>query len=334
MPPHAAKPRRGFGAILAPPIPLRLAGPRPHDIETPRVRILVTGSAGRVGRAIHIRLSRQYGVSGFDIAPSSTTAWVGDLADVGLLRRAMQDADAVVHAAALHAPHVPYVSAARFRQINVDGTRRVLDAATSCGVRRIVFTSTTALYGNAASPADGAAWVDEALPPQPQTIYHHTKLEAEALLREAAVQGGPSVRILRMSRCFPEPADVMAVFRLHRGIDARDVAEAHAAALLHAGPAEATFVISGATPFLREDCPALHREPQALLRQRAPLLASEFRRRGWLLPTRIDRVYVAERAMQALDWRPRYGFEEVLAQFDQHVPEVLPPGNGIAAASE
>ncbi|MDL5367244.1 NAD(P)-dependent oxidoreductase [Xanthomonas sp. NCPPB 2654] len=295
------------------------------------MNIVVTGSSGRIGRAIHVRLSRQHRVAGFDSAPSSTSAWVGDLDDGALLARALQGADAVIHTAALHAPHVPHVSAARFRQVNVDGTRRVLDAAAAAGVRRIVFTSTTALYGSAASPGDTAAWVDETLPPQPQTIYHHTKLEAEALLREAAAQGGPSVRILRMSRCFPEPANLMAVFRLHRGIDARDVADAHAAALVHAGPAEATFVVSGATPFLREDCQALHREPQALLERRAPLLVEAFRQRRWRLPTRIDRVYSAQRAMQALDWRPRYGFEEVLAQYDQHVPEILPPGDGMPA---
>ncbi|MCI2262570.1 NAD-dependent epimerase/dehydratase family protein [Xanthomonas indica] len=295
------------------------------------LKIVVTGSAGRIGRAIHIRLAREHRVSGFDRTPCSTADWVGDLDDAALLARALHGADAVIHTAALHAPHVAHVPAARFRQVNVDGTRRVLDAAAAAGVRRIVFTSTTALYGGAASPDGTAAWVDEALTPQPQTIYHHTKLEAEALLRAAAEQGGPSVRILRMSRCFPEAVNVMAAFRLHRGIDARDVAEAHAAALRHAGPAAATFVISGATPFLREDCAELHRAAPAVLRRRAPELVDAFKQRGWTLPERIDRVYSAQHAMQALDWRPRYGFEEVLVQYDQHVPEVLPPGDGAAA---
>lgn len=295
------------------------------------LKILVTGSAGRVGRAIHIRLAREHRVSGFDRTPCSTADWVGDLDDAALLARAMQGADAVIHTAALHAPHVAHVPAARFRQVNVDGTRRVLDAAAAAGVRRIVFTSTTALYGSAATPDGSAGWVDETLTPQPQTIYHHTKLEAEAVLREAADQGGPSVRILRMSRCFPEPVNVMAAFRLHRGIDARDVAEAHAAALRHAGPAAAMFVISGDTPFLREDCADLHSAAATVLRRRTPALVAAFAQRGWALPKRIDRVYSAQHAMQALDWRPRYGFEEVLAQYDQHVPEVLPPGDGEAA---
>jgi nucleoside-diphosphate-sugar epimerase len=295
------------------------------------LKIVVTGSAGRVGRAIHIRLARQHRVSGFDCTPCSTAEWVGDLDDAALLARALQGADAVIHTAALHAPHVAHVPAARFRQVNVDGTRRVLDAAAATGVRRIVFTSTTALYGSAASPEDTAAWVDETLTPQPQTIYHHTKLEAEALLREAADQGGPIVRILRMSRCFPEAVNVMAAFRLHRGIDARDVASAHEAALLHSGPASATFVISGATPFLREDCVDLHRAAPMVLQRRAPGLVAAFKQRGWALPTGIDRVYSPQLARQGLGWQPRYGFAEVLHQFDTQVPEVLPPNDGRAA---
>lgn len=296
------------------------------------LKIVVTGSAGRVGRAIHIRLAREHHVSGFDRTPCSTAEWVGDLDDGALLARTLQGADAVIHTAALHAPHVAHLPAARFRQVNVDGTRRVLDAAAAAGVRRIVFTSTTALYGSAASPDGTTAWVDETLTPQPQTIYHHTKLEAEALLCEAADQGGPEVRILRMSRCFPEPVNVMAAFRLHRGIDARDVADAHAAAVRHAGPAAATFVISGATPFLREDCADLHSATSTVLRRRAPALVAAFAQRGWALPVRIDRVYSPQRALHTLGWQPRYGFAEVLQQYDTHVPEVLPPNDGRAAS--
>ncbi len=303
----------------------------PMSTPTP-LKIVVTGSAGRVGRAIHIRLAREHHVSGLDRTPCSTTDWVGDLDDAALLARALQGVDAVIHTAALHAPHVAHVPAARFRQVNVDGTRRGVQDAAAAGARRIVFTSTTALYGDAATPDGSAGWVDETLAPQPQTIYHHTKLEAEALLREAADQGGPSVRILRMSRCFPEPVNVMAAFRLHRGIDARDVAEAHAAALRHAGPASATFVISGATPFLREDCAELHTAAPAILHRRAPTLVAAFAQRGWALPERIDRIYSPQRALDALGWQPRHGFAEVLHQYDTHVPEVLPPNDGRAVS--
>jgi nucleoside-diphosphate-sugar epimerase len=288
------------------------------------MKIVVTGSAGRAGRAIHIRLSHEYDVIGIDTTPSSTSEVVGDFTDPTLLARALTGADAVVHTAALHAPHVPYLSEATFRRINVDGTRRLLDAATAAGVKRIVFTSTTALYGAAATPAGRAGWVDEDLSPEPQTIYHHTKLEAEQLLEQAAQQGGPSLRIIRMSRCFPEPVQVMAAFRLHRGVDVRDVAAAHAAAVEHAGAAVERFVISGVTPFLPEDVEALAHDAPAVLTERTPELVRRYAERGWVLPTTIDRVYSPARAIAELGWHPRFDFDEVLSQYDAGVPEVLP----------
>jgi nucleoside-diphosphate-sugar epimerase len=290
------------------------------------MRVAVTGSSGRVGRAIVARLRADgHAVVGFDRAPASTTEVVGDLGDAAALRRALADAEAVVHTAALHAPHVDVLPDAEFQRINVDGTRALLDAASVAGVRRIVLTSTTALYGATAEGVGVAAWIDEDTVPQPQTIYHRTKLAAEALLREAALAGGPTLRVLRMSRCFPEPAPAMAVLRLQRGVDARDVAAAHALALDHAGPPQATFVVSGATPFRRGDAALLATDAAAAIRLRAPALAEAFAVRGWPLPASIDRVYDPARAIADLGWRPRHGFAAVLAAWDAGSPEVLPP---------
>ena len=291
-----------------------------------RRHCLVTGTSGRVGRAISIRLARMgYRVCGIDRSPSSTAQYVGDLGDEPLLRRALDGIDAVIHTAALHAPHVGQLSDAEFQRVNVDATRRLLDLAGAAGVRRIVFTSTTALYGDAATAPGRAVWVDEALEPQPRTVYHRTKLAAEALLREAAGQGGPSLRILRMSRCFPEPANAMAVLRLHRGIDARDVANAHTMAVDHAGESSETFVISGATPFRTEDVERLKSDAPALIAERCPGLVEAFVGRKWTIPQSIDRVYCADAAISRLGWSPRFGFDEVLHQYDEESGEVLPP---------
>lgn len=296
------------------------------------MRVLVTGSSGRVGRAVVARLLADgHAVTGFDRAPASTTDRVADLGDGAALRAALAGADAVVHAAALHAPHVGVLPDADFRRINVDGARALCDAAAAAGVRRIVLTSTTALYGAAADGADAAAWVDEDTIPEPQTIYHRTKLAAEALLREAALRGGPTLRVLRMSRCFPEPTPAMAVLRLHRGVDVRDVASAHALALQHPGSAHDTFVVSGATPFRCEDAALLALDAALAIRRRAPALAEAFAVRGWSLPAAIDRVYDSARAIAGLGWRPRHGFEAVLAAWDAGSPDVLPPARGVGA---
>jgi nucleoside-diphosphate-sugar epimerase len=288
------------------------------------VRVVVTGSAGRVGRAIFTRLSREHEVVGIDRLPASTAVkHVGDVADERFLTMALARADAVVHVAALHAPHVGVVPDAEFERVNVAGTEAVLSAARAAGVGTVVYTSTTALYGHAAVANAHATWIDEDVEPQPRTIYHRTKLAAEKLL-ESAARDGLLVRVLRMSRCFPEPANVMALYRLHRGVDARDVADAHAAALVHPGRRHCTWIISGATPFRTADQGALATDAPAVLRERVPELVAEFDARGWPLPRSIDRVYDPSRAMRELGWRPRYDFREVLAMFDAAHVEVLP----------
>lgn len=223
------------------------------------MRIVLTGSSGRLGRAIFNILAVHHSVVGIDRSPFSTTHLVGDFTDPALLRKAVRDSDAIIHCAALHAPHVGTVSDDEFRRVNVEGTRLLAEAALSAGVSRLIFTSTTALYGHAVVP-DRCIWIDEDTVPQPKSIYHRTKLEAERLLEDMA---GPDLqlRVLRMSRSFPEPANVMAAYRLHRGIDIRDVADAHAAALINGGDHFQRHIIAAGTLFKPEDCEALAVEP-------------------------------------------------------------------------
>lgn len=294
------------------------------------MRVLVTGSSGRIGRAIVVRLAAEHAVVGLDRTPSSTTAIVAALDDTARLRRALDGADAVVHVAALHAPHVGLESDDAFERVNVQGTETLARLAVEAGVRTFVFTSTTALYGVAGAAGAPARWIDEKTTPQPRTVYHRTKLAAERRLAAIAERDDLAVTVLRMSRCFPEPAPAMALHRLSRGVDARDVADAHAAALDERRAAAReryrTFVISGATPFLPEDVAELGSDATRTLARRAPELVDAFARRGWTLPATIDRVYSPARAASELGWRSVHGFAEVLAELDRRSSEVLPPG--------
>jgi UDP-glucose 4-epimerase len=297
------------------------------------VRILLTGSSGRVGRAIAAHLVRSgHEVVGFDSAPGAATDIVADLRDDAALRSAMKSAEAVVHCAALHAPHVGQRPDAEFEAVNVTATRRLLAHCDEFGIGTLVYTSTTALYGHAATPDDAAGWVTEATEPQPRTVYHRSKLAAEALLRQTAGRGRLRVTVLRMSRCFPEAAPLMAAYRLHRGVDARDVASAHGLALRPGDRPWRCFVISGATPFRPEDAAALKCDAPAVIARRAPDLAAAFAARGWALPQSIDRAYVPAAAERELGWRPRFGFAEVLRQLDERSADVLPPQGASGSA--
>ena len=295
------------------------------------MKILVTGASGRIGGAVCRRLAPAHEVTGLDRVPSPNTVLIVDLAAVGsqhaVLRRLLTGVDAVVHCAALHAPQVGLVPDALFEAVNVHATEALALACVDVGVGRFVFTSTTALYGAASTPPDRAGWVDELTLPQPKTVYHRTKLAAEQRLQALAGRSTLAVTVLRMARCFPEPAPRMAVYRLHRGVDERDVADAHALAVqaVPAAGSSRCFVVSGATPFEPADAPLLHHDAPSVIRHRVPALALAFERRGWPLPASIDRVYDPQRAMQHLGWQPRHGFGSVLDQWDRRAPQVLAP---------
>ncbi|KZL11589.1 dTDP-glucose 4,6-dehydratase [Pseudovibrio axinellae] len=287
-------------------------------------KYVVTGSSGRIGRAIHFTLSRNHEVVGVDVTPASSTTLISDICDEDQLKRAFHGADAVFHCAALHAPHVGLKSDEEFQRINVRGTECVIDGAKAEGVPQIIFTSTTALYGDASNLENRAAWITEETEPHPRTIYHRSKIHAEALLRDAA-SSQLNIKVIRMSRSFPEPAPVMATYRLHRGVDARDVADAHLAALKDTGRAFDTYVISGQTPFLADDAHALKTDAASVIRERAPSLAKLFDLHNWALPTSIDRVYAPTKAAKVLSWKSKYDFREVLHQLEKCNSEVLPP---------
>ena len=276
-------------------------------------RVLVTGSSGRVGSAIARHLARDHRVIGVDVLPGTYTRLIGSIEDPDVLARALRDAEAVVHTAALHAPQVHSEPATRFAAVNVDATRRLLELALAHGVRRLVYTSSTSVYGHALVPQDEATWVTEDLTPLPRDVYDETKLAAEALVRAAAAAGTMTCTILRMSRSFPEPAHLMATYRLYRGVDLRDVAQAHALALAHGRAGCETFNISARSPFQPADCRALLADPWKVITGYFPEAAEVYRQRRWPVPSEIDRVYVTAKAEAALGYSPRFNFADLLA---------------------
>lgn len=280
------------------------------------MKVLVTGTSGRIGSAIAARLALRHQVTGVDHRPGMLTAEVTDVRDTARLAPLLAGADAVVHAAALHVPDLAAHDDREFREVNVDATRRLLQAAGEAGVTRFVYTSTTSLYGDAMLPEAGeAVWVTEELAPRPRDIYDETKLEAEESCRAAARQGLACVS-LRMSRCFPEDPRLVAIYRLYRGVDAEDVAQAHELALATGRGGFEVYNISAPPPFVRADCRRLFEDAPAVVLERHPWADAEFRRRGWLLPRSIDRVYVVDRAMSDLGYRPEHDF----AALFRHLP--------------
>ena len=274
------------------------------------MRILVTGAAGLIGSGVAARLKNDHDVVGLDLVSGPHVQIVADCHDVAEWRQELGLVDAIVHVAALHVPHVGARSDAEFRRTNVDATSRLLDLASNVGASHFVLTSTTSLYGHALEPSDRAVWVDETLDPQPRDIYDETKLEAEDLVASAG--GSMTVTSLRMSRCFPEPVDVMAWYRLYRGVDRRDVAEAHALALRRTGT-PTTYLIGAKSPFRPEDCEELLSDAPTVIRRRCPGLIEATEAKGWRPPRSIGRIYDCSLAMRNMGYSPGFGIEQCLA---------------------
>src|SRR5438477_47858 len=104
----------------------------------------------------------------------------GDVRDLSQVRELVAGADVVVHAAAA----LP-IQASRqaIRSVNVDGTENVLRASRDANVRRVVFISSTAVYGIPVKHP-----IEEDDPLVGVGLYGESKIDAEALCRVAAVE--------------------------------------------------------------------------------------------------------------------------------------------------
>jgi UDP-glucose 4-epimerase len=294
------------------------------------VRILVTGSSGHLGEGL-MRTLRDDGadVAGLDILPGAFTDVIGSIADRAFVRRALEGADAVLHTATLHKPHVGSHSRQEFVDTNVTGTLNLLEEAVAAGVTRFVFTSTTSAFGRALTPGPGesAAWITEEVSPIPRNVYGVTKTSAEGLCELIHRDHGLPVLILRTSRFFPEADDrdeVRAAYDdanlkvnelLYRRVDLEDAVTAHRLALERAPKLGfGRYIISATTPFTRDDLAELRTGTPAVVARHVPEYPDIYDRLGWRMLPAIERVYDNARAREQLGWAPRYDFRHALGR--------------------
>lgn len=164
-------------------------------------KVFVTGATGLLGSGLCSRLLEEgASVTGLvraperakDLAARGVTLVQGDLSRTGDdLEAAIQGCEAVLHCAGVMTPDF-VKRRSYFRSVNVEGTRRVAEAALATGVRRFVYVSTAWVYGFDAKPG-----TDESSSRHPsRDSYCDTKLETENLVRElVATRGLPAVMV-------------------------------------------------------------------------------------------------------------------------------------------
>jgi len=155
---------------------------------------LVTGAAGFLGRNLvdallqsGCKVSALVNRTPLARTHANLVQLRGDVRDARAMRDACRGVDTVFHTAASIALLGGRFASAAYReaawQINVDGTRNLLDACEECGVTRLVYTSSVDVcFDGRPAPA-----MNESLPyaSRPKSVYAATKIEAERCVLEA-----------------------------------------------------------------------------------------------------------------------------------------------------
>jgi UDP-glucose 4-epimerase len=163
--------------------------------------VLVTGANGAIGQTLiqHL-LTYGYQVRSLvhNHVPNSSSEAIeilqGDIADTKILREAVNGIDIVFHLAAkLHINNPPLSLKDEYERVNIEGTRRLVEASSEAKVKRLVFFSTINVYG-ASRPEQV---FDESSPLRPDSWYAESKARAEQIV----LKNVPSV-VLRLAAVY------------------------------------------------------------------------------------------------------------------------------------
>jgi NAD dependent epimerase/dehydratase len=162
-------------------------------LELSGQKILVTGADGFIGSHLVEKLvESNYQVRAFvyynsfnnwgwlDTLPKEKLSKIeiitGDIRDQNAVKEAVKGIDVIFHLAALIAIPYSYIAPDSYVDTNIKGTLNVLQAAKDFGVKRILVTSTSEVYGTALYVP-----IDEKHPKQGQSPYSATKIGADFL---------------------------------------------------------------------------------------------------------------------------------------------------------
>ena len=170
------------------------------------MRFLITGGAGFLGSALANRLANaghNVGVlddlsAGDPARLDSKVSFIrGDVSDVPRLWTLLQGVDCVYHLAARVLVPESILYPREYNAVNVGGTVAVMEAMRDAGVKRVVLTSSGAVYGE-----QDVQPVREDLPPNPGSPYAVSKLAAEHYVRTIGALWGIETVILRVFNAY------------------------------------------------------------------------------------------------------------------------------------
>src|SRR5713101_2181442 len=161
-------------------------------------KVLVTGGAGFIGSEItKVCLTAGLDVRVFDLQPAripnASEVLTGSILDPYEISLAVRGCDYVIHAAAALGVQRTEFNRLECLYINIQGTVNVLEAAVKEKVKKILFTSSSEVYGN----GDGTTAIHEESSLNPKSNYAVTKLTGEEYLQAYHQDYGLDYSIVR-----------------------------------------------------------------------------------------------------------------------------------------
>lgn len=280
-------------------------------------RVLVTGGAGLLGRA----LANQADTFGIDLTRMDLICGPGliqgDVTDSESLDEIMAGKDAVIHAAALHGPHVITRTAQEFLHTNVEGTSNVFEAASRNGVQHVVLMSSTSVYGLSRRSWTGeTTFAHESTPTRPTDTNDLCKVLCEQLAEYAARTHGFSVTVLRPGRFHVENIADFYLDMMTGSVDVDDVAQAALRASLQPHTGHRVYCIASRTPFVLSHRKRLSTQADDLIEEILPGAKATAARHGRRLPRRLHRVIDISKACAELNYDPQHNFSDFVDSSD------------------
>ncbi len=170
------------------------------------MRFLITGAAGFIGSHLANCLAREgHTVRGVDDLSTGDPASLsedihftrGDINDRPKLWTLLQEVDCVYHLAARVVVPESVLYPREYNTVNVGGTVTLMEAMRDVGVRRVVFISSGAIYGDQLVQP-----VNERMAPNPRSPYAVSKLAAEYYIRTIGELWGIETVCLRVFNAY------------------------------------------------------------------------------------------------------------------------------------
>jgi len=277
-------------------------------------KVLITGAAGVLGKAVASLLEQEPGVELrlTDVAPLDTPHQFirADLANWEETKGLCLGVDELLHIAAIH-PWKQYTPQ-QYVDCNIKGTYNILQAAADAGVKRVIYTSSIAAMGYGYERPEELPF-DESRPCRPvEDIYSVSKHMGEQFCEMIRHRHGMPYVALRPGTFIPrdEADPAWGLSLLTQWLRLSDVAMAHVLALRSNLKNEA-ILVTAKVPFTSADASALLADARPVILKYFPK-ARLLEERGVQLPKKIDRWYSIAKAERLLGYRPKWSFGEWL----------------------